>query len=115
MKHTYDLTPMVKLEVIVDASDLRLVEDLVRAGGATGWTSLSGLAGFGHGGRHEGRLLFNETGGQSMLITVVPEDRLEELLGGLRALLVGRPGVLFVSETNVSRPDYFTAPRDDPR
>lgn len=107
MNRSHDLTPMVKLEVVVDAADLSLVEDLVRAEGATGWTSMSGLAGFGHGGRHEGRLLFNESGGQAMLITVIPEESLDGLLGGLRALLVGRPGVLFVSDTYVSRPDYF--------
>lgn len=103
----HDLTPMVKVEVVVDAADLPLVEDLVRAEGATGWTSVPGLAGFGHGGRHEGRLLFNETGGQSMLITVVPEEHLDGLLSGLRALLATRPGVMFVSETHVSRPEYF--------
>ncbi|MBK9179309.1 MAG: transcriptional regulator [Acidimicrobiales bacterium] len=109
------LTSMVKIEVVVDAADAGFVENLMRAEGATGWTAVNGLSGFGHGGRREGRLLFNETGGQSMLIVVLPEDRVEGLIAGLRAFLVGHAGVMFVSETLVSRPEYFVvAPVEPP-
>ena len=43
-----------------------------------------------------------------MLITVIPDDRLDALLAGLRPLLAASSGVMFVSDTYVSRPDYFT-------
>jgi hypothetical protein len=40
---------------------------------------------------------------------VVPMERSEALIAGIRRFLDGRTGgVLFVSETHVSRPDYFT-------
>jgi hypothetical protein len=105
--HIEGLTEMVKVEVVVDSTDITFVERLLQAEGVTGWTAVNGLAGFGHGGRHEGRLLFNETGGQSMLISVLPEGRLEGVLAGLRALFERRPGVMFVSPVFVSRAGYF--------
>lgn len=103
------LTAMTKLEVVVDASDVGFVEELFTAEGVSGWTSLSGLSGFGHHGRHEGRLLFNEQSGPTMLVTVLPDSRLEGVLAGLRAFFDDHAGVMFVSDTFVSRPDYFTA------
>ena len=42
-----------------------------------------------------------------MLITVVPMDRADGLIAGIRRLLDDRHGVLFVSQTHVSRPEYF--------
>jgi nitrogen regulatory protein PII len=103
------MTAMFKIEVVVEASDATAIEHLFRSVGATGWTTIPGLSGVGHHGRHEGRLLFNEAGGQAMLVTVVPPERLEPLREGLGTLLEHRPGVMFVSETYVSRPGYFTA------
>jgi hypothetical protein len=43
-----------------------------------------------------------------MLITVVPTDRAEAIVDGLRKLLEERPGVMFISDVFVSRPEYFT-------
>ncbi len=102
------LAPMVKIEVVVNASDASFVEALVRAEGATGFTAVDGLTGFGHGGRHAGRLVFNETGGQSLVMTVLPEDRIEGVVSGLRTFFDTHPGVMFVSQAWVSRPEYFT-------
>jgi len=108
------LAPMIKIEVVVDAADAAFVEALVRAEGATGFTAVDGLTGFGHGGRHQGRLVFNETGGQSLVITVLPEAALDGVVAGLRAFFETRPGVMFVSQTWVSRPDYFSGDRPSP-
>lgn len=43
-----------------------------------------------------------------MLITVVPMDRADGLIAGIRRLFDNRSGVFFVSEVHVSRPDYFS-------
>ncbi|HNA51544.1 MAG TPA: transcriptional regulator [Mycobacterium sp.] len=101
------LTKMMKIEVVVAGSDAPAVRDLIKSVGATGFTSLSGVSGLGHHGYHQGRLLFNQQATLELLITVVPEDKVEALLAGLRPLLDASPGVMFVSETYVSRPDYF--------
>jgi PII-like signaling protein len=103
-----NLTAMAKIEVVVDGDDVPAVRDLFLDAGATGYTALSGVSGFGHGGHHQGKLLFNDRASLSMLITVVPIERSEGLIAGIRRLLDDRHGVLFVTETHVSRPDYFS-------
>jgi hypothetical protein len=67
------------------------------------------VAGFGHHGEHAGRLMFNDRNSLSMVISVVPPDRVQAIVTGIRELLDHHHGVVFVSETHVSRPDYFTA------
>ena len=104
---TAELTRMQQVEVVVKGDDIPAVRDLFGQAGVTGWTSLSNVSGLGHSGYHQGRLLFNDKAALSMLITVVPDDRLAPLVTGLRALLEERAGVMFITETNVSRPEYF--------
>ena len=102
------LTKMTKVEVVVPGSEAPAVRELIQGIGATGYTSLSGVSGLGHHGYRQGRLLFNQQATLELIITVVPEDRVEALLAGLRPLLDSSSGVMFVTETFVSRPDYFS-------
>lgn len=103
-----DLTRMTKVEVVVTGADAAAVRDLFRDSGATGYTTLSGVSGLGHHGPHQGRLLFNQQATLELLITVIPDDRVAPLLAGLRPLLAASSGVMFLSDTYVSRPEYFT-------
>ena len=102
-----DLARMTKVEVVVRGADAALVSNLLTGSGVTGYTSLSGVSGFGHHGFHQGRLLFNETDTLALLIAVMPDDRADAVLAGLRTLFEYRSGVMFVSDTYVSRPEYF--------
>lgn len=102
------LTKMTKIEVVVSGGDAPAVRELIQSVGATGFTSLSGVSGLGHHGYHQGRLLFNQQATLELIITVVPEDRADALLAGLRPLLDASSGVMFVTETFVSRPEYFS-------
>jgi nitrogen regulatory protein PII len=101
------LTPMAKIEVVVDGDQVPAVRELFTEAGATGYTGVSGVSGFGHHGAHQGRLLFNDRASLSMLITVVPEDSVPSLVAGLRRLFEDQHGVFFVTQIRVSRPDYF--------
>jgi nitrogen regulatory protein PII len=101
------LAPMAKIEVVVNGDQVSAVRDLFIEVGATGYTGVSGVSGFGHHGHHQGRLLFNDRASLSMLITVVPEDKVPALVPGLRRLLEDHHGVFFVTRTHVSRPEYF--------
>lgn len=103
----HGLTRMTKVEVVLRSADTPLVANLLRHAGVSGYTSLSGVSGFGHHGYHHGRLLFNDTDTLSLLIAVMPDERTDAVLAGLRELFEDRSGVMFVSETFVSRPDYF--------
>ncbi len=105
---TVGLAKMTKIEVVVSGGDAPAVREMIQSVGATGFTSLSGVSGLGHGGYHQGRLLFNQQAALELLITVVPEEKVEALLAGLRPLLDTSSGVMFVTETYVSRPDYFS-------
>jgi nitrogen regulatory protein PII len=98
---------MTKVEVVVGGADVPAVRELCRSAGATGYTSVSGVSGLGHHGLHQGRLLFNEHDTLQLLITVVPDERAAALLAGLQELLEHTSGVMFVSDTYVSRADYF--------
>ncbi len=71
-------------------------------------TASTAGSGLGHHGYHQGRLLFNQQATLELIITVVPDDKVEALLAGLRRFLDAPPGVLFVTETYVSRPEYFS-------
>ena len=95
-------------QVSAVSGDDAAVRDLIKSVGATGFTSLSGVSGLGHHGYRQGRLLFNQQAALELIITVVPDSRTEALLAGLRPLLDASSGVMFVTETFVSRPDYFS-------
>jgi len=101
------LTRMMKIEIVIHGDDVGAVRELLGATGASGFTLVSGVGGLGHDGYHQGSLLFNEHDAQALLIAVAPEDRAVPLIAGIRELLAERPGVMFVSETWVSRPEYF--------
>lgn len=102
-----DLTRMTKVEVVVRGADAAQVANLLTHSGVTGYTSLSGVSGFGHNGYHEGRLLFNDTDTLALIIAVMPEERADAVIAGLMAMFEERSGVMFVSDTFVSRPGYF--------
>ena len=101
------LTQMTKVEVVVSGTDVPAVRGVLEGAGATGYTSVSGVSGLGHHGYHQGGLLFNDRNMLELLITVVPHERADALLAGLRPLLEQSSGVMFVSDTYVSRPEYF--------
>ena len=101
------LTKMTKIEVVVTGADAPAVRAVFQATGATGFTSLSGVSGLGHDGYHQGRLLFNDQAALELLITVVPDAKADAVLAGLRPLLAESSGVMFLSDTYVSRAEYF--------
>jgi PII-like signaling protein len=100
-------TTMARVEVVIDGELVPTIRDLLLAAGAKGYTALHGVSGFGHSGAHEGRLLFNDRNSLSLLISVVPVHRAESIVAGIRQLLDDHHGVVLISETHVSRPDYF--------
>jgi len=101
------LSKMTRIEVVTTGADAPAVRELFKTAGATGYTSLSGVSGLGHAGYHQGRLLFNDQATLELLITVVSDEKVDALLAGLRPLLDESSGVMFVSDTYVSRPEYF--------
>ncbi|MDA8374683.1 MAG: transcriptional regulator [Actinomycetota bacterium] len=107
MDDSWHLTRMTKVEVVIGGDDVSAITDMFSQVGATGFTAVSGVSGLGHSGYHQGRLLFNDRSTLTMLTVVVPNELAGMLLKELRPLLERRSGVMFVSDTWVSRPEYF--------
>lgn len=47
-----------------------------------------------------------------MRVTVVPQEKVEPILAGLKPLFDPYTGVMFVSDVAVSRAEYFSGPSD---
>lgn len=107
MDETWGLTQMTKVEVVANGDDVAAVTGLFTEVGARGFTAVSNVSGLGHSGHHQGRLLFNDRSSLTYLTVVLPAERAGVLLDGLRELLRDRSGVMLVSDTWVSRPEYF--------
>lgn len=98
---------MRKLEVVVHSGDLKLVEAVLRDAGIAGWTMIRDVAGMGHSGFHQGRTIFSDESGLVMFVGVAPADKLRRAAAGLKELFGIRAGVLFLSDVDVMRSDYF--------
>jgi len=107
MEEHWGLTQMVKVEVVVNGEDATLISNLFSDVGATGFTAVSNVSGLGHSGFHQGRLAFNDRSGLVLLTVVLVKELAESLISGLREHFAARSGVMMVSETWVSRPEYF--------
>ena len=107
MDETWELTQMTRIEIVISGEDVAVAEDLFSGAGARGFTVVPNVSGLGHSGHHQGRLLFNQRDGLTLLTVVLPPERAGALLEGLRSLLANRSGVMLVSDTWVSRPEYF--------
>lgn len=101
------LTKMTRIEIVISGRDAPAIRELITSAGATGYTAVSGVSGIGHHGPHSGALLFNEFDTLTMLITVLPQGKAAVLIEALRSMLEDSPGVMFVADTFVSRPEYF--------
>ncbi|AEB12700.1 P-II family nitrogen regulator [Marinithermus hydrothermalis] len=101
------LYPMKKVEIIVRGEDLSFVLDLLERANVSGYTIVHNLSGKGSHGFHEGHLLFNEEDTLAMVVSVMPEEKARSILEGFAPFLNKHSGVVFVSDTMVSRIEKF--------
>ncbi len=101
------LHPMKEVRVIVSGDHQAFVTDLFEKVHATGYTIIGSLSGKGHHGVRKAHFTFNDEESLVMIMTVVPEDKVEPILAGLRPLFSKYSGVMFVYDVAVSRREYF--------
>ena len=101
------LYPMKEIKVIIEGEHLHFVTDVLDRIKASGYTIFSNISGKGHSGFHEGHLMFNDTSSLQMVLTVVPEEKVEPILSGLKPFLERHSGSLFVLDASVLRPAHF--------
>lgn len=104
------LHPMKEIRVIVAGEHRAFVTELFDKVHATGYTIIGNVSGKGHHGVREAHFMFSEQESLVIIMTVVPEDKVQPILAGLRPLFDRHSGVMFVADVAVSRRDYFGKP-----
>ena len=104
---TLTLHPMKEIRVIVAGEQRAFVTDLLDRVNATGYTIIGNVSGKGHHGVREAHFMFSEQESLEMIMTVVPEEKVQPILAGLRPLFERHSGVMFVADVAVSRQEYF--------
>jgi nitrogen regulatory protein PII len=106
---TLKLHPMKEIKIIIEGEHLKFVTDVLDSIQASGYTIFNNLSGKGHHGYREGHLMFNDTSSLQMVLTVVPEEKVEPILSGLKPFLERHSGGLFVIDACVLRKEHFEA------
>ncbi|MDH5639812.1 MAG: P-II family nitrogen regulator [Nitrospira sp.] len=101
------LHPMKEIRVIVAGEHRAFVTDVFERMKATGYTIIGNVSGKGHHSVREAHFMFGEQESLELIMTVVPEEKVEPILAGLRPLLERYSGVMFVYDVAVSRQEYF--------
>ncbi|GLQ23764.1 hypothetical protein GCM10007853_16380 [Algimonas ampicilliniresistens] len=97
----------LRLELIIESPALRRAEDLLRDAGATGWTVVPAMSGFGGQTRWSRGTDISEATDMVVLICIADEDVLEPALKTILSMLDRRIGVVNVSDVRVLRPGLF--------
>lgn len=101
------LHPMKEIRVVVSGEHRAFVTELLDKIQASGYTIIGNISGKGHHGLREAHFMFSEQESQVMIMAVVPVEKVEPILAGLRPLFERHSGVMFVSDVAVSRQEYF--------
>ena len=104
------LHPMKEIRIIIQGEHVKFITDLLEDIKATGYTIIHNISGKGNHGFHTAHPMFNEMDSLIMLMTVVPKEKVEPILAGLKPLFDRYTGVMFVSDVSVSRVEHFSAP-----
>jgi len=105
------LHPMKEVRIIIPGEHVSFATDLLDAIQATGYTIIHNISGKGHHGFHTSHPMFNDIDSLVMLMTVVPEEKVEPILAGIQPIFDRHTGVMFVSDVAVSRGEYFASPK----
>ncbi|KTD37695.1 Nitrogen regulatory protein P-II [Legionella nautarum] len=108
-----NLHPMKKIEIIVSGEHEHLITSMMEEAKVTGFTLLRNISGKGHHGFHEGKILFNDRASLLMFLAVAPEEVIATLALGMKTLFQNNSGVMFVSDVDVARMDYFNSIEED--
>lgn len=102
-----NLHPMKEIRVIVAGEHRAFVTDLLDRVKATGYTIIGNISGKGHHGVREAHFMSSEQESLEIILTVVPEEKVEPILAGLRPLFDRHSGLMLVADVAVSRQEYF--------
>lgn len=99
-------TAKKKIEMIVPTPMIRHVIERLDALGAHRYTIVDAVAGRGHSRDWDQKQLTDATR-HGMIVVVVSEDLVEPILDDIGAFFGKYHGIIYVSDVQVLRPDYF--------
>lgn len=103
-----NLSPLKKLEIILEGEYEAFATDLLDRMGVKGYTIVNNLSGKGSHGFHDGHLMFNEDNVLIMIIAAVPEQLVEPILQSFAPFYNEHSGVVFISDIQVTRLAKFS-------
>ena len=98
-----NLSPLKKLEIVLEGIHKDFATDLLDRAGLKGYTIVGNLSGKGSHGMYEGHVMFNEDDALIMIIAAVGEELVAPILEGFAPFFERHTGVVFVSDIQVSR------------
>ena len=98
-----NLSPLKKLEIILEGIHKDFATDLLDRAGLKGYTIVGNLSGKGSHGMYEGHVMFNEDDALIMIIVAVAEELVAPILEGFAPFFERHTGVVLVSDSQVSR------------
>ena len=101
--NSLNLSPLKKIEIILEGVHKDFATDLLDRAGLKGYTIVGNLSGKGSHGLYEGHVMFNEDDVLIMIIAAVSEELVAPILEGFAPFLEKHTGVIFVSDIQVSR------------
>jgi len=101
------LHPMKEIRIIIQGEHLSYVTELLDSVEVAGYTIISHLSGKGHHGFHSAHSMFNEMESLQMVMTVLPEEKVDAILSGLSPIFHRYTGIMLVSDVSVTRFEYF--------
>lgn len=106
---TLNLHVLKKIEIVLEGAHRDFATDLLDRAGVKGYTILGNVSGKGSHGTYSSHLMFNEDHVLVMVVVAVPEELVSPILEGFTPFFDRHPGVMFVSDIQVSRLVKFTS------
>ncbi|MFQ5587836.1 MAG: P-II family nitrogen regulator [Nitrospiria bacterium] len=106
------LYPMKEIRIIIQGEQVEFITELLDTIKVGGYTVISNLSGKGHHGYHAAHPMFNEMDSMQMVMTVVPQEKVESILAGLKPIFPRHTGIMLVSDVSVTRAEYFSNPSE---
>jgi nitrogen regulatory protein PII len=95
-----------KVEIVIDATALDRVLDIVRQAGARGHTVVPNVGGRGDRGVRAGDDLFGVFQ-NALVIAIVDDAAADRIVTGVLEVLKTRPGIVYTSDVEIAREDQF--------
>ena len=103
------LHSMKEIKIIIEGEHVHFVTNILDQIKASGYTIFNELSGKGHHGYHQGHLLYNDSSSLQMIVTVVPLEKLDIFISGMKPILDRHPAHFYISDVEVLRPELYSS------